>query len=393
MSTKLLNIKLTKIEQFLVSVLTHKDYLDSKSIINLFYEIGDENLFSTCQYNKIESIAAEALRKCFKEKDLENNWQNSYDYTNELIKSYMTELDRVAELLAKNHITLVALKNSGITRGLYPFYGSCPMGDLDVLVRKSDFRKAHEVLVESGYQLKFRSPLEEENIDKAEQGGGAEYAAILPNGDNLWFELQWRPIAGRWIRHDQEPSGDELMDRSIEINGSLVRLLAPEDNLLQVCLHTAKHSYVRAPGFRLHTDVDRVVRSCSIDWLLFIQRVKQLQVKTPVFFSLALASDLLKTPIPEGVLSQLKPSGWKVWLISKWLQKVGLFDPDGKKWNRLGYIVFVSLLYDSIGGLLRGIIPDKKWMKQRYGVESSFVLPFFYIYRLLDLVWKRTLKK
>ena len=99
-------------------------------------------------------------------------------------------------------------------------------------------------------------------------------------------------------------------------------------------METSKHSYVRAPGFRLHTDVDRVVRSCSIDWLLFIQRAKQLQVKTPVFFSLALASDLLKTPIPEGVLSQLKPSGWKIWLISKWLQKVGLFDPDGKKFAK-----------------------------------------------------------
>ena len=54
MSTKLLNIKLTKIEQFLVSVLTHKDYLDSNLIIDLFHKIGDENLYSTCQYNNIE---------------------------------------------------------------------------------------------------------------------------------------------------------------------------------------------------------------------------------------------------------------------------------------------------------------------------------------------------
>jgi len=56
-------------------------------------------------------------------------------------------------------------------------------------------------------------------------------------------------VAGRWIRPDQEPGAEELLARSISIPGSAARLLAPEDNLLQIALHTAKHSYVRAPGF------------------------------------------------------------------------------------------------------------------------------------------------
>ena len=373
--------------------MTHKDYLDTSLIISLFDDIGDEELFSICQYNKIESIAAESLRLCFKDKGLGDNWQVSYDNTKELIASYMSELDNVSKLLANNDIDLVALKNSGITRGLYPFYGSCPMGDIDVLVRKSDFHNAHDILLNNGYTMKFRSPLEEVNIEKAEQGGGAEYSVVLPNGYNLWFELQWRPVAGRWIRPDQEPSAEELIERSTKINSSDARLLSPEDNLMQVCLHTAKHSYVRAPGFRLHTDVDRIVRCCSIDWALFIQQVEKLQVKTAVFFSLAFASDLLKTPVPEAVFSQLKPSFWKVLVISKWLRKVGIFDPDGKKWGSFGYIIFVSLLYDTLGGLLRSIIPDKKWMKDHYGVKSSISLPFYYILRLVNLIWKRTLNK
>ena len=393
MNTKILNFKLTKVEQFLVSVLTHKDYLDTSLIISLFDDIGDEELFSICQYNKIESIAAESLRLCFKDKGLGDNWQVSYDNTKELIASYMSELDNVSKLLANNNIALVALKNSGITRGLYPFYGSCPMGDIDVLVRKNDFHNAHDILINNGYTMKFRSPLEEVNIEKAEKGGGAEYSVILPNGYNLWFELQWRPVAGRWIRADQEPSAEELIERSTKINSSDARLLCPEDNLMQVCLHTAKHSYVRAPGFRLHSDVDRIVRCCSIDWALFMQQVENLQVKTAVFFSLAFASDLLKTPVPESVLSQLKPSFWKVWVISKWLQKVGIFDPDGKKWGSFGYIIFVSLLYDSLGGLFRSIIPDKKWMQDHYGVKNSISLPFYYILRLVNLIWKRTLNK
>lgn len=384
---------LTTSERFLCGVLTHVDYLDCGRIKALFSEAGSETLFQLCQHNKIESIAANALQHCLGTDQTPSYWLDAHTEMKQRIDSYMQALDQAAKLLSEHQIDMVALKNSGITRGLYPHYGACPMGDIDVLVRKQDFRKAHKVLVESGYEMKFRSPLEEENIDKAEQGGGAEYAVKLPNGENLWFELQWRPVAGRWIRPDQEPGADELMDRAINIQGSKAKLLSPEDNLLQVCLHTAKHTYVRAPGFRLHTDVDRIVRACEIDWDLFTRRVLALEVKTATFFSLALASDLLGTPIPSQVLSQLKPGRWKVYVISKWLQRVGLFDPDGKKWSRIGYIIFVSLLYDSLAGFAKGVIPDSAWMTKRYGIKNAWLLPFYYVYRLVDLAWKRTLNK
>jgi hypothetical protein len=367
--------------------------LNCNKIKAIFQELGSEELFKLCQYNKIESIAADALSCCVDVDLLPQYWNDAFEEIDLRIGSYMQELDKASKLLSDNNIEMIALKNSGITRGLYTHYGASPMGDIDVLVRKQDFRKAHKVLVDHGYVLKFRSPLEEEDIEKAEQGGGAEYAVKLPNGDNLWFELQWRPVAGRWIRPDQEPSADELMERSVSIKNSSVKLLAPEDNLLQVCLHTAKHSYVRAPGFRLHTDVDRIVRECDINWEVFTKRVISLEVKTATFFSLALASDLLDTPVPDYVIARLSPGKWKVNVISKWLQSVGLFDSDGKKWSRMGYIIFVSLLYDSFFGFVRGVIPDSTWMKQRYGFSSSLLLPFYHIYRLIDLVWKRTLNK
>ena len=130
------------------------------------------------------------------------------------------------------------------------------------------------------------------------------------------------------------------MARSVAVEGSSVRLLSPEDNLLQVALHTAKHTFVRAPGFRLHTDVDRIVRSCEIDWDIFLSRVCSLQVKTAVYLSLAFAHDLLATPVPLEVLDRLKPSVWKLRLMVRWLERVGLFDPDGKKWGRVGFIIF-----------------------------------------------------
>ena len=224
-------IKLTVEEEFMVKVLTHRDYLDCERVRLLHQSIGDKKLFELCEHNKISSIAADALARCYEQKKIASHWLSAYEDVNERISQYMVELEKVANLFASHDIPLVALKNSGITKALYPYYGACPMGDIDVLVKKANFRQAHNILIENGYNLKFRSKLEEENLDKAEQSGGAEYIVKLTNGDQLWFELQWRPVSGRWIRPDQEPSADELIEHSIKSEGSNVRILSPEDNL------------------------------------------------------------------------------------------------------------------------------------------------------------------
>ena len=387
----MLNLSLSTEESFLIEAIHHKNALNCDRLSELYQLLGDERAYDLCMHNKVASIACDALSHCGL--GPAEKWCDEYTSVSDRISEYMEELDKTADLLAKHDIPLLALKNSGIARALYQHPGASPMGDIDVLVRKQDFRRAHKILVENGFVMKFRSPLEQENIDHAEQGGGAEYSVTLPSGDHLWFELQWRPVAGRWIRPDQEPTAEELVARSHSVAGSAVRLLSPEDNLLQVSLHTAKHTYVRAPGFRLHTDVDRIVRGVEIDWDRFVELVIHLHVKTAVFFSLALARELLSTPVPLEVLEQIKPATWKVRLMSAWLQRVGLFDPDGKKWDRVGYIVFVSLLYDDVKGFARGIFPSMASMKEQYGVTNTMMLLPLYAKRLVGLVMRHTLVK
>lgn len=353
---------------------------------NLVVSLGEQKAFEIAQVNQIDSHLAHALR------DMPAFCRSSSKAHEDVytrLSAYIVELDQIAALLAVNGVQIVALKNAGIARGIYPCPGCCPMGDVDVLVRKKDFRAAHQILLNEGYNFEFRSTLEERTLAHAEKSGGAEYWKILHNGEKLWFELQWRPIAGRWIRPDQEPCADELIERSIPIPGTDVRLLSPEDNLLQVSLHTAKHTYVRSPGFRLHTDVDRIVRRQKIDWRVFLSRVGSLQVKTAVYFSLAIPHSIFGTPIPEYVLTELKPSSLKNFIISRWIQRAGLFNPDEKKFSKTGYIVFNSLLYDDLRGLTKGVLPERGWLKQRYGFESNLLVPFYHFRRLCDLALKR----
>lgn len=359
------------------------------AISHWWQQLGEDKAFALAQVNHVTPILAHALKDALGFNNVPTHWGKVHQEIYCRISAYLAELDRVAALLFDEGIALVALKNCGIARGIYPCPGCCPMGDLDVLVEKRYFLQAHQILVDDGYRFEFRNPFQKGEFEEAEKKGATEYWKFLSNGERLWLELQWRSVAGRWILPYQEPTAEDLMARSVPIPGTTVRLLAPEDNLLQVALHTAKHSYVRAPGFRLHLDVDRIVKGQEIDWDLFIQRVLQLGVKTPVFFSLVIPKILFDTPIPDNVLERLKVPQWKAKTIARWLGSAGLFNPDERKFGRISYILFNALLYDDFQGLMRSILPDWPWMSKRYGIESKKHLPILYLKRLKDLTFRR----
>lgn len=384
-------IRLSDSQRLLCRVLSANRSIERDAAVRvLLRKVGEADCWAWARANEVEALVAHALMDVLGGEHVGLQWQDAHQRLRNRIASYLAELDRVADRLAGHGIPVVALKNGGIARGIFGCPGCCPMGDLDVLVERKHFGQAHQILLSEGYDLEFRSPLEQVDLWAVERGGSAEYRKTLPNGETLWLELQWRPVAGRWIRPDQEPSDQALMARSLPIPGSAVRLLRPEDNLLQVALHTAKHSYVRAPGFRLHLDVERIVRAYpELDWQLFVHRVEALQVKTAVYFSLALAKLLFETPIPEQVLRRLKPVAWKEAQISRRLERAGLFFPHERKFNTMGYILFTALLYDDGQGVGRALFPGRAWMRERYGEDRDLLLPYYYGRRLLDLAVRR----
>jgi len=274
----------------------------------------------------------------------------------------MDQMDLVADRLAEVGIPLVALKNAGIARGIFSCPACCPMGDIDTLIERDRFREAHRLVEELGFKIATRAALVEEGtLEDGLESGGTEYIRSV-GGEDVWLELQWRAVAGRWIRPDQEPQSSDLLARSVEIPGSSVRLLGPADNMIQVGLHTAKHSYVRAPGLRLHTDVDRLNAFATPDWTQVIDHATRLRIRTPVYFSLSLAQALLGSEIPSEVLDALAPARWKRELVGRWVRRVDVFEPNEKKFTRPGMMVFHGLLYDSLTGFTASVLdtePEK----------------------------------
>lgn len=377
------------IKHFVITAISSSSQKDLVSLKNLYLSLDDKELWDFATRNELESMIAHTLLAILPLSDLPTHWQQVHDKLNKRITSYLEELDVIGNEFSKHNISLVALKNGGIAKGLYPCPGCCPMGDIDILIDRKDFDLAHQILLRNGYQFKFRNPQEQTNLQVAQHAGGTEYWKILPNNETFWLELQWRAIAGRWINENQEPPTTELMSHSIPIANSPIRLLAPEDNLLQVCLHTAKHSYIRAPGFRLHLDVERIVNLQTINWEVFTNNVTELNVKTAVFFSLIIPKQLFDTPIPDSVITRFEPPRWKRKLITYWLREGGLFNPQEKKFSRFRYILFTLLLYDRPADLMKGIFPSEQQMKSQYNFHRNIYLPYYHARRIVDLLFRR----
>lgn len=356
-------------------------------------DINIDHFFDCCNEHEMDTIIYPKLVRLYNG-NLPEIWHTNYFKTKEHITFMINKLIEVAEKFHDSEINIVALKNGGIAAALIDDMAKCPMGDVDTLVKKEDFFVAHNILLEMGFKFKFRSNFEFENLQNAYNDGSSEYYYSDNKENNLWFEMSWRPIAGRWIRIDKEPSASELINDSIYAKNTKVRILSAEDNLLQIAIHNAKHSYVREPGFRLHLDIDRVVKFNEINWDVFVNKVFNVGVKTAVYYSLLIPSKLFGTPIPSEVLQKLKPGFFKNKTICYLLKKVKLLHPKSKKFSKLDFVIFQFLLYDKVYDVFKVIVPSITWLKTKYNFKSNFFILYYLIIRLLDLVGiRKTYKK
>lgn len=316
-----------------------------------------EDLLVFAKRNRIGPIVARALLDHDLLQDFAKApWQAVYDASAARMRVMMDTLDSIGSGLASEGIRSVALKNSGIARGIHPDPACCPMGDLDILVSRSRFLDAHRKMLDLGFKLTTTSPVTNPaDYDAGFTSGGTEYVKEV-SGVEILIDLQWRPVSGRWIRPEREPDSDLLLASSVEIPGSVVRLLCPEHNMVQVALHTAKHAYCRAPGLRLHTDVDRLAVLTPPNWSEVVSFAESLRARAPIYFSFAIAKELLGTPVPDSVLQALAPMVAQQEGVAALLRRVDIFEPDQHKFNGPQVVALYALLHDDLIDLASTVV-------------------------------------
>lgn len=219
--------------------------------------------------------------------------RKSYEHNARRNLKFTAELFRILDSLEAHGIASIPQKGPVLAESIYGDLALRSFSDLDILVKPSDVLRVRTVVQELGYAptLSLSSPEE-----RAYLATGYEYTFDGPAGRNL-LELQWN-VVPRFYAVDFDCG--QLFGRAVSANvsGRNVRALCPEDLLLSLCVHAAKHAWIRLCWLR---DIAGVVQSQDLDWSIVERRAAELGIRRMLQVSLVLADRLLGANVPHSM--------------------------------------------------------------------------------------------
>lgn len=205
---------------------------------------------------------------------------------------FASELIRILEYFKQKDLRAIPYKGPVLAESAYGDVAFRNFGDLDFLISSSDFERGKQALAELGYRpSKQLSPA----VERYWLRNGYECSFDGAAGKYL-VELQWGLLPHFYAVHLRT---DDLLDRSCStmFSGREVAALSPEDSLLVLCLHAAKHLWMRMIWV---CDIAETIRTQVLDWNVIRTRARELGILRIVGVSFWLSQRLLGCPLADA---------------------------------------------------------------------------------------------
>jgi hypothetical protein len=206
-----------------------------------------------------------------------------------------TELVRLTGLLKADGITAVAFKGPVLAAMAYGSIDLRQFVDLDILVRQGDLPRIAEILTAE----KYLSP--HTRREGLATGYFQEYEdAFSAAGRMGAIDVHWKttPRSFRFAP-DEEFFWSRAQD--VEFEFGSVTAIAPEDLLLFICVHAAKHGWVQLGSI---CDVAETIRARpAIDLMAILDQATTLGSRRIFLTGIYLAHELVGAPIPEDIVA------------------------------------------------------------------------------------------
>ena len=209
------------------------------------------------------------------------------------------ELIRLLNLLQKSGISAIPWKGPVLAATAFGNVALRQFGDLDILVREQDATAAKDLFLSSGYR-----PAPQESSSQGEAFYNARKVCELVRGDGrVVVELHWAITSQTFPFRLNSASLWEQVE-TVSLEGASVPNLCPEDLLLVLCVHGAKHHWGKLMWI---CDIAELLQAYAkqIDWPSLMSRARSLGGARMLALGLVLARDLLGAKLPEGVLQQI----------------------------------------------------------------------------------------
>ena len=230
------------------------------------------------------------------------------------------ELFRILEFFGEAKIPSLVIKGPVLAMQAYGDPAMRGYGDLDLLVRQRDIRRATEVMLEAGFEAAV--PLRA--IDAGKIPG--QYLFSKPDS-KLLVELH----NDLTLRYFPRPLPiEDFFSRHVRVQLDAHEAPAPavEDELVLICIHGAKHFWERLIWI---ADVAALVmRQTEMDWERAEASASAVRAGHLLDMGLRLATELLKARLPENVQSRVQEDATATQLVKRvlrWLPAAGNTPP------------------------------------------------------------------
>ena len=214
---------------------------------------------------------------------------------------------KLLRLLEAHGIAALPYKGPVLAALAYGNVALRQFGDLDLLVRPQDADRAKALLWAQGYRwLDGRTPTRFPRLLKV-------YELISPDRHVL-VELRWALTSATFFFPlDPAPLWTRL--ETVSLLETPVRSLAPEDLLLILCVHGAKHHWSWLGWI---CDVAAVLQAVpQLDWARCMAQASQLGGRRILALGVRLAHDLLGTGLPTEISRWIQAEAAVPWLAAQ----------------------------------------------------------------------------
>jgi len=294
-------------------------------------------------------------------------------------------------------IAAIWLKGIALAVTVFPQPALRPMADLDVLVPYADREAALKIAESLGFEFDAPPSFVETALKDTKQ----DYHYRLTGGitGDIYLEIHYRLINEGETPHtfDKEGWFFSQVDTSIEN----LPILKPDALLLHLCAHIVVHHGEETAVLSQFHDVHRVLTNAAIDWAFLVEWAVNLHWSYIVEYALTITESLFHSPIPAGVLDQLRARR----LPDENILRILTLQGRGANLEfALGLMRALSLV-DQFRLLRQFIFPPRAYMLKRYSITSDHRVWMYYPRRWFSQVlvvggwlrqratWQRGLRK
>jgi Uncharacterised nucleotidyltransferase len=222
--------------------------------------------------------------------EVEQSLRSAYEANLRRSLWFSTELARIVQHFERTEVRAIPYKGPVLAQSAYGDAGLRSFSDLDFVISPADFERAKQGLGEIGY---LPSAELRPAVERLWLRTGYERSFDGAAGKNL-VELQWALLPHFYA---VDLRVEDLLARAghTVTGGCNVPCLSPEDSLVVLCLHAAKHLWMRLIWL---ADIVETLRTQTIEYSLVASRARALGVVRILGVSFWLAKNLLRAELP-----------------------------------------------------------------------------------------------